>query len=88
MLVTLRQWIPMSNFQECIYRRLVSLPKSQECIRIRSPSCLNRILMSKLISIILHLKNCLWLKSNLSKPMMMFAGQPESVPNQSTTNLP
>ena len=39
----------MLNFQECIYRRLVSLLKPQECIRIRSPSCLNQMLTPELI---------------------------------------
>ncbi len=79
---------PNVELQERICRRLVSLPKSQECIRIRSLSCLNQMLTSELILTILHLKNCLWLKWNLSKPMMLFVGQPQSVPNQSTTNLP
>ncbi len=90
---TVEMGTQMSNFQECIYLRLTSLSKSQEWIRIRSLSYLNQMLTSELILTILHLKNYLWPKwslpkRSLSKSMMLFAGQPECVSSQPTTNLP
>jgi hypothetical protein len=71
----------MSKFQECNYLSHLSLPKSQECIWIRSSCCLNQM---DLVGIDFDSS----LKPSKLLKQMVFGGQQESLVQSVSVPMP